>query len=58
MAESTTVLSTVSGIVGEIVDVAKSLLNLCTEFPLNIFLAASVAGVAFGLIRRARRSVI
>ena len=57
MAEST-VLSSVSGIVGEIVDVAKSLLNLCTVFPLNIFLAASVAGVAFGLIRRARRSVI
>lgn len=58
MEGSSAVLTTVSGIVGEIVDMSKSLLGLCTEFPLNIFLASAVAGVAFSLIRRAKRSVI
>lgn len=54
----TPVLDNVSGIVGEIVDIGKSLLALCTEFPLNIFLGSAVAGIAFTLIRRAKRTVV
>lgn len=43
-----------SGLVTEIINVAKSLLGLFTEFPINIFLYGGIAGVAFGVIRKAR----
>lgn len=33
---------------------AKAVLGLFTEFPINVFLAVSIMGVAVGLVRKLR----
>ena len=39
-----------------IVNAAKSVLELFTEFPINVFLAFSVIGIAVGVIKRLKRN--
>ncbi len=34
----------------------SSVMSLFTEFPMNLFLAGSVAGIAFGIFRKAKGS--
>lgn len=34
---------------------AKSVLGLFTEFPINVFLAVSIMGIAVGLVRKLKR---
>ncbi len=43
-------------LMGELISGAKTLLGLFTEFPINIFLYGGIAGVMFGLIRKAKRT--
>ncbi len=44
-----------SGLINEIIGVAQSLLGLLTEFPLNVFVVASIAGIGFSFLRKAKR---
>lgn len=44
-----------SSLITEIVNVAKELLGLLTEFPLNVFVVASIAGIGFSFLRKAKR---
>lgn len=46
-----------TSIVSELISVCKSVMALFSEFPLNIMLVASLATVAFGLFRSAKRAV-
>lgn len=39
-----------------IINAAKSVLGLFTEFPINVFLAFSVIGIAVGVIKRLKRN--
>lgn len=52
LAEGAAAIDT--GIVTELLELIKSLLSLFTVFPLNIFLVASLVGVAFGIFRMAK----
>lgn len=38
-----------------IVNGAKAVLGLFTEFPINVFLAVSIVGVAIGVVKRLKR---
>ena len=45
-----------SGLVTELLNLVKTMMGLFTEFPLNILLIASLAGVGFGIFGIARRA--
>lgn len=42
-------------LIGEIIGVAQDLLGLLTNFPLNVFVVASIAGIGFSFLRKAKR---
>lgn len=44
-----------SDLIGEIIGVAQNLLGLLTAFPLNVFVVASIAGIGFSFLRKAKR---
>lgn len=39
-----------TSLVSEMIDLVKSVMGLFKEYPLNLMLIASLAGVAFGLV--------
>lgn len=43
-------------LVTELLNLVKTMMGLFTEFPLNILLVASLAGVGFGIFGIARRA--
>ncbi len=43
-------------VVTMILDVVKAILGLFSVFPLNVFLIASIIGIAFGVFRKAKHS--
>ena len=45
-----------SSLVEELLTLVKTMMGLFTEFPLNILLIASLAGVGFGIFGIARRA--
>lgn len=42
-------------LISEIIGVAEDLLGLLTSFPLNVFVVASIAGIGFSFLRKAKR---
>ena len=60
LATTSTVLTTTSGInmtiVDEVVEVVKTVIDLFSIFPLNVFLAASVIGVGITVFSSLRNS--
>lgn len=46
-----------NSLVTELVNLTKTVMGLFAEFPLNVMLIGTLCGVAFGLFRKARRSV-
>lgn len=44
------------GLFGEIIEFVKTCMTLFSEFPLNIILVASLAGVGFGIFRKAKKA--
>lgn len=45
-----------NAIVTELIDLCKTTMGLFTEFPLNVFLVASLVGIGFGIFRMAKRA--
>ncbi|WP_313134323.1 hypothetical protein [Anaerocolumna sp.] len=45
-----------ASILGEIVQLVKTVMGLFTEFPINIFLYAGLAGVGFTIFKRAKKA--
>lgn len=45
-----------TGLVSEVIGVAKSVMGLFKEFPINVILIGTVAGIAFKLIRGAKHT--
>lgn len=45
-----------SGIIEELLDLCKQVMTLFTEFPLNVFLVASLVGIGFGIFKSAKRA--
>ena len=43
-------------LVNSLINLAKACMGLFTEFPINIILIGGLAGVAFGLIRKAKKT--
>ena len=43
-------------LVDSLINLAKACMGLFTEFPINIILIGGLAGVAFGLIRKAKKT--
>ena len=43
-------------LVESLISLAKSCMGLFTEFPINIILIGGLCGVAFGLIRKAKKT--
>lgn len=52
MDATTTVVDT--GLVDSIIGVTKSALGLFSEFPLNVFLIASIIGIGIGVFKKLR----
>ena len=44
-----------TALVTEVIGLCKSILGLLTEFPLNVIVIGSLAGVAFKVLRGAKR---
>ena len=55
LAEGSSVIDT--ALFNELVELMKSLLNVFTIFPLNVFLIAGFIGIGFGIFRQAKKSV-
>ncbi|MBO5341976.1 MAG: hypothetical protein J6A73_04750 [Lachnospiraceae bacterium] len=45
-----------SGIIEELLNLCKQVMTLFTEFPLNVFLVASLVGIGFGIFKSAKRA--
>lgn len=45
-----------SSVFTTIITGAKAVLGLFTEFPINVFLAASILGIAIGVVRKVKSS--
>lgn len=43
--------------VAGVIDIVKSTMTLFTEFPLNIMLAASIAGIGFKVFKKGKGAV-
>lgn len=43
-------------LVNDLINLAKACMGLFTEFPINLILIGGLAGVAFGLIYKAKRA--
>lgn len=41
---------------GTLIDLVKTAMGLFGEYPLNLILAGSLVGLAFGIFRKAKRS--
>ena len=54
MVGSTTAID--SALVTEVVNLVKTVMGLFGEYPLNVILISSLAGVAFMLFRKAKRA--
>lgn len=54
LATGTTFIDT--GIVSELIALCKTCMGLFSEFPMNVFLIASLVGVGFGVFRDAKKS--
>lgn len=52
----TAVNSIDENLVDDLINLAKACMGLFTEFPINIILIGGLAGVAFGLIRKAKKT--
>lgn len=45
-----------TALIGELLNLCKQCMGLFTEFPLNVFLIASLVGIGFGIFRMAKKS--
>lgn len=44
-----------TGLVTSLIGVAESCLGLFSKFPMNVFLIGSIIGLAFGIIKKAKK---
>lgn len=45
-----------AGLVEQLISLCRSCMGLFTDFPINIILIGGLCGVAFGLIRKAKKT--
>lgn len=45
-----------SSLVTEVISLVKSCMGLFTDFPLNVFIIGSLAGLGFGLFKKAKKA--
>lgn len=56
VAESTGTTVIDSSVIEELLNLCKQVMTLFTEFPLNVFLVASLVGTGFGIFKAAKRA--
>ncbi|MBO5081534.1 MAG: hypothetical protein J6C06_02905 [Lachnospiraceae bacterium] len=56
VAESTGTTVIDSAIIEELLNLCKQVMGLFTEFPLNVFLVASLVGIGFSIFKAAKRA--
>lgn len=56
VAESTGATVIDTAIIEELLNLCKQVMTLFTEFPLNVFLIASLVGIGFGIFKAAKRA--
>lgn len=45
-----------SAVIQDLLDLCRQVMSLFTEFPLNVFLIASLVGIGFGIFKAAKRA--
>ena len=56
VAESTGAGTIDTAVIQDLLNLCKQVMSLFTEFPLNVFLIASLVGIGFGIFKAAKRA--
>lgn len=54
----TQTIANVKAIAGGVIDTVADILEVCTSYPLNLFIGVALVGLGLGLVARLKRSII
>lgn len=57
-SEITQLIENTKAIASGVLTTVGDILEMCTEFPLNLFLAIGLVGLGLGLVARLKRSIV